>query len=225
VPLFTEVAASLFRPSRTRIQHATTAGSKKKARTWTGQFVCLADRNASKVPSSSDKVNLQRSGLGKKSIQFYLTDSEKNVRDKLVVEFEKLSGAGGFELLRCQSNCRHLDKLDCRWDVNSLKMNIGSQAKIYIRPIQADLDVNPVEDLDNQIKDTCSICNMDFPINNLRQHVQMCSGESLGLAIVSHAAATNHETTIVISDRRDTVVDELPDLDLVDVAQVFSEVS
>ncbi|KAH3781138.1 hypothetical protein DPMN_158963 [Dreissena polymorpha] len=96
-----------------------------------------------------------------------------------MVEFEILSGAGGFELLRCQSNCRQFEKLECRWDATSLKTNVGSQAKMYIRPIQKDLPLVPEEDSGNQIKEQCSFCNNEFPINNLRKHVELCIEEGL----------------------------------------------
>lgn len=184
--------------------------------------MCLSDKNAAKVPSSSEKVNLQRSGLGKKSIQFYLTDSESMVHEKLLAEFEKLSGAGGFELLRCQSNCRHLEKIECRWDVNSLKTNVGSQAKIYIRPIQKDLPIVPVEDSEIQIKETCSFCNKEFPINHLRKHIEMCIDEVMPIA----TQPATDEATVIVSESCEAVPpvdDELPDLSLYDVAEVISE--
>ena len=74
----------LFRPynqsgaNRGRSASAGRAGQKKKSsgkRTWTGQFVCLADRHARRAPSSAEKQVLQQAGLGLKKICFFVDDS------------------------------------------------------------------------------------------------------------------------------------------------------
>lgn len=56
-----------------------------------GETVCVSyRRKCIERAIVSDKVNLQRSELSKKSIQFYLTGTKKNVHDELVVEFAEL---------------------------------------------------------------------------------------------------------------------------------------
>jgi len=84
-------------------------------------------------------VLLQKAGLGVKKVQFLEEDRAE------IVEFPKLEMAGGFELLKCTAQSRSLDILDCDWEARSLRACVGSQAKLYIRPIQNSLSVESVE--------------------------------------------------------------------------------
>ena len=65
--------------------------------------------NAYKVPTTSEKILLQKSSLGSR-IQFLETDTEHDVRSKLmsVEGFPLLSMTGGFELLNCLSNSKRV---------------------------------------------------------------------------------------------------------------------
>ena len=66
----------LFQPYRSHPRHRgsgrpiDTPAEKNKSseskRSWTGQFVCLSDRNASRAPTSSEKQILKKAGLGLK---------------------------------------------------------------------------------------------------------------------------------------------------------------
>ena len=109
----------LFRPynqsgaNHGRSASAGRAGQKKKSskRTWTGQFVCLADRHACRAPSSAEKQVLQQAGLGLKKIRFFVDDSEVEVKEKLTSDilddngepmgFLQLKEAKEFEILSC----------------------------------------------------------------------------------------------------------------------------
>lgn len=77
VQRITEERRQLFQPyqrSRDRARgqsgSAGRVGKQKSSsrRTWTGQFLCLADRHAFKTPSSAEKQILQQAGLGTKKI-------------------------------------------------------------------------------------------------------------------------------------------------------------
>ena len=166
---------------------ANAAKKKEKKRTWTTTFVCLADRLAVKVPSSSEKQILQKAGLGIKRIKFEadndekavletITSSEVNSETGQTIGFPKLKECGGFELMNCIANCRNLSTLDCAWSVKSLKTNIGGQSRIYLRPIQKDLCTEPLtEETPCEIKEKCNVCGQDVLVRNLRTHVYMCS--------------------------------------------------
>ena len=114
--------------------------------------MCLADRLAVKVPSSSEKQILQKAGLGIKRIKFddekavleTITSSEVNSKTGQTIGFPKLIECGSFELMNCMANCRNLSTLDCAWSVKSLKANIGGLSHIYLRPIQKDLCTEPL---------------------------------------------------------------------------------
>ena len=68
--------------------------------------------------------------------------------------FQQLKDAGGFELLQCQSNCRKLSMITCPWTVKDLKANLGTQSKIYVRPIQHNLSTKPLKP-ENVVRGFC----------------------------------------------------------------------
>lgn len=89
-------------------------------------------------------------------------------------DFPQLKDVGGFELLHCQSNCRELQVISCPWSVEFLKKAIGTQGKIYIRPIQENLKVINITE-EGTFKESCSTCYNLFSISELREHVNQCS--------------------------------------------------
>ena len=113
------------------------AGKRKTSsqRTWTGQFVCLADRQACRVPSSTEKQILQQTGLGLKKIRLYVDDSEENVLEKLTsdtlgedglpIGFPQLKEGKGFELMTCVTNSRDLAVVKSSWSVEGLSVLTG----------------------------------------------------------------------------------------------------
>lgn len=57
-----------------------------------------------------------------------------------------------------------------------LKKVIGTQANIYIRPIQKNIKViNITEEGPSTLKESCSTCHKLFSITELRDHVNQCS--------------------------------------------------
>lgn len=50
-----------------------------------------------------------------------------------------------------------------------------SQAKIYIRPIQKDLSLSPLE----ESNDMCMQCKQNIVIHKLREHLKECLGTAL----------------------------------------------
>ena len=77
--LFNIRSSSSARGSRS----GTVRKKEGRKRTWTGNFLCLADRNAARVPSANEKQILQKAGLGIKKITFQYDDDEKAVVDKI----------------------------------------------------------------------------------------------------------------------------------------------
>ncbi|XP_065934567.1 uncharacterized protein [Magallana gigas] len=158
---------------------------RKVTRTWTMTVVCLADKESSRVPSSAEKEILFKAGLGTRKIQFLTSDTEADVLKTITsdrstengqtIGFPQLNNCGGFELLKCTQNSRELSLIDCEWSVSQLKTYLGSQTKIYIRPVQTSLSTTPIDN-NFQIKteEICKFCNKGFSIRNLRQHVKTC---------------------------------------------------
>ena len=58
--------------------------------------------------------------------------------------FSKLKSSGGFEILRTLQNGRTLTCIPNLWTSKDLKLNVGPQTRIYIRPIQHDLETVPI---------------------------------------------------------------------------------
>ena len=120
----------LFRPTGwRRARGAGAAGgrrysiaTKTKPRPWTGNFMCLANKFSTRIPNAEEKDLLTKAGLGYKKIKLDLEDSEEDVCKKLtsnektsdgdIMGFPKLKEAGGFEIMKCVSNCRDLSVIE-----------------------------------------------------------------------------------------------------------------
>ena len=121
---------------------------KTKVPTWTHTFVCLANKDQECIPEASERAELHLAGLGEKKIQLS-TDSDANaIHFELLEQFPKLSGGGGYELLRSERGQKLLTVPASGYTVSYLK-TVAHSAKIYVRPLQRDLSIeveNTVED-------------------------------------------------------------------------------
>ena len=169
---------NLFRPSRSRSAPYPRMKDARKGRTWTVNTMCLSQKDKNKIPTRQEKMVLQKAGLGTKRICFLISDNEKDVQKKLEDEFPKLKNIGGFELLYCQSNCRDLKVVTSKWNVEVLKTVLGSQAKLYVRPIQKCIELTEEENQEEpEIKEKCNNCQGLYSILELRKHVEECEVE------------------------------------------------
>lgn len=77
------------------------------------------------------------------------------------------------------SKDRKLVLIEGRWDVKSLKLNVGFQSKMYIRPIQKCLDTTELlqDGETSELKQSCMNCGEEFFVNELRTHVQTCNSD------------------------------------------------
>ncbi|CAC5404070.1 unnamed protein product [Mytilus coruscus] len=88
---------------------------------------------------------------------------------------DKAKGCGGIELLKCNQNSRDLQVIDCTWSVKKLKDYLGNQAKLYVRPIQKDLDMEPVQRSCNSRSEVkCNSCFKTFSVKDIREHTNTC---------------------------------------------------
>ena len=75
---------------------------------------------------------------GLKKIKVYLEDDEQTVIGKITSEtqdaagfsigFPQLKTCGGFELMRCATNCRDLSIISCAWNAKDLCSSLGGWA-------------------------------------------------------------------------------------------------
>lgn len=91
-----------------------------------------------KVPTSMEREVLFKAGLGYKKIQLCEEDKEDDMMEKLTNEnnFYQLKNIGGFELLRCKSNCRELCAIDCPWTVSDKKLLLGAKQNFIFVPFR-----------------------------------------------------------------------------------------
>ena len=159
----------------------TSSKKQKKKHGWTASFVCLADNNTEKIPTAAEKEILRKCGLGLKRIFLEDTDSEEMVINKLMSEeldveseetqgYTQLKTAGGIELMRTQQNSRKLSVIEGPYSSKELKLKVGCQAKIYIRPIQCSLSTKPIKtDVKKpEVKAECQNCHKSFYMCEIR---------------------------------------------------------
>lgn len=127
-------------------------GSKKKMprnATWTHTFVCLADTTQDLVPNCDERAKLMMAGVGEKKIQLIVDSDAQDINCEISSQFPKLRNAGGFELLRAQEGGGKLFSAivvpQAGYSVGYLK-TVVHNAKIYIRPLQRDLSLEPDND-------------------------------------------------------------------------------
>ncbi|CAC5420890.1 unnamed protein product [Mytilus coruscus] len=140
-----------------------------------GTFVCLANRKQSKIPKGTEKTVLFRCGLGLRRISVNLNFTAEQLFNAIEDIYPKIKGSGGFEFLRCGQNCRDLQVLEYNWCPVELRNNIGSQAKIYLRPVQKDLETLTLhEEVEPTQTETCKFCKQNNNLRELRDHIKSC---------------------------------------------------
>ena len=109
-------------------------------------YVQFVTRN---LPDCNERALLQIAGLGEKRVTILANSEAPEVYEELVVAFPKLSNAGGFELMRVpEGGSKQLEVIaapETGYTVSYLKAVIH-HAKIYIRPLQRDLCLEPVKE-------------------------------------------------------------------------------
>lgn len=117
---------------------------KKKLKTWSHTFVCLSSPTQNEPPDSKTRAKLQLASLGEKRLSFFYDGGPEELHEELMQQYPKLSSGGGYELLRASGN-RKLEIIPVPQEgcsVNFLRSVVHS-AKVYVRPIQRDLDMTP----------------------------------------------------------------------------------
>ena len=140
-----------------------------------------------KIPTQTEKVVLQKAGLGFNKTKFDLGADEVSVynqlksscsgnfqSDELTSGYSQLQNCGSFELMKCIPNCEVLKPLEYQMSAKNLKAAAG-QGKIYIRLIQRSVSVltlkseaSPCET--SALKEKCVHCHKESPPNVLRSH-------------------------------------------------------
>ncbi len=91
------------------------------------------------------KAKLSLACLGEKSLSVFLYGGAEDLDYELLDHFPRLANGGGYELLR--SSGKDLVVIDMPavgYSAEYLK-SVVTSAKIYVRPMQKDLDLSPVD--------------------------------------------------------------------------------
>ena len=130
-----------------RVFNAKTGTYFWKRETWTHRFVCLAQKDQIFAPSQEQKESLRVAGLGEKKIILNKGLCASDVMSEVIKEYPKPAEGGGFELLGSGNRLRDLVLITPPpggYSVPFLKDSGIGQSVIYIRPIQTDLNLDPV---------------------------------------------------------------------------------
>ncbi|CAC5363784.1 unnamed protein product [Mytilus coruscus] len=109
-------------------------------------FTRLVTESSQKYQKEQKETVLFRCGLGLRRITVKLNYTVEQLFNAIEAIYPKLKGSGGFDFLRSGQNCRDLQVIECNWCPVELRNNMGSQAKIYLIPVQKDLETLPLRE-------------------------------------------------------------------------------
>ena len=143
---------NIFRPQvsqqRSRSVSVPRKAKKRKLQFWEHCFCCLASTTQCSPPGPMDRGRLMQAGLGGETLSIMESADAEDLHHDLLEAFPKLRAGGGYELLRTsERNNRTLDVIPpplSGYTVAYFK-SVAGQAKIYVRPLQKDLDLTPTQ--------------------------------------------------------------------------------
>ena len=89
--------------------------------------------------------------------------------------FPKLKLVGRFELMTTLQSSRTSSVIDGPYTAKELKMKVGCQARLYVRPFQCCLSIKPTKMKTNlqEVKVECHKCH-EFVLCETRKHTEKC---------------------------------------------------
>ncbi|XP_052242055.1 uncharacterized protein LOC127852211 [Dreissena polymorpha] len=137
--------------------------------------------------------------------------SESVNEQNVTLGFPQLKDSGGVELLRTGQHCRYLKIIGCKWNSSELKSCLGSQARIYIRPVQKSLSTKPINavSMEEECKSECESCKKEFPMRDLRHHLLYCTNIASDKSVEIAPSTVTGELSI---NRNLMLTEDLPDL-------------
>lgn len=186
-----QAVRNIFTPYSVRQASSGRSGSRSRTRTsagpvsyWSHRFCLLSCSTQESAPTREEKQILFDAGLGEKKITFLKDSCPESFQSKLEEVFPKLTGCGGFELLRSNIGSRvalELLKMPPNGFTSNYlanESNLG-QAMCYIRPIQRNIStlIDCAQDYaeSSERVEECLKCNKMVKVSALRSHVQSCN--------------------------------------------------
>ena len=151
---------------------------KKRKIVWDHEFVCLSYCGEETPPSPLCKAELIRAGLGPRKVSISEDVDGEEFRDAIFNSFPGLKDGGGFQLLRTKHGTNRelcvIPLPKSGYTVHYIR-SVAGQAKIYIRPIQKDLSLEPLLDnIEAEPNEKCLSCGKSIPLHLLPLHVDKC---------------------------------------------------
>ena len=120
----------------------------KKPTSWVKEAACLLYKHQVKPPTTEERIKLARVGLGAKELTFDSNGDAFHVHSVIMKHYPELEGCGGYSLMRLGSGSNELVNITPQKGgvmcVSYLR-DVLKSAKLYIRPLQKDLDASPLE--------------------------------------------------------------------------------
>lgn len=128
-----------------RRTRGSSCGKVKWIPTCTLKFFCLFQANAIKPPTAvKERTALLNASLGDATIQFQMDSSTLECHQQIVSKFPKLLQTGYELLLYQRGEDAGFYNIPSPYTLQQMRDTAGS-SKIYLRPLQKDLDESPVE--------------------------------------------------------------------------------
>ena len=139
-------------------------------------------------------------GQGLKELQFDIDGGPVHIQKVIMEKYQQLDAGGGYSLLRLAKNSHKLEEIETAnggLTVPYLK-DIVRQAKLYIRPLQCEIEGDDVKPTVTQVRqqssqrqvhcctmgaiciqitepeEKCLKCNCTMPLSVLMRHVKEC---------------------------------------------------
>lgn len=116
-------------------------GKRKGPPTWKKECICLHFMDQTWKPTSEEKIELAKIGLGLAEVVFQSDGDGAHIHRVLLQKFPVLETCGGYALMRLAENSHNMVEIegpDSGLSVGYLK-DILNHAKLYIRPLQKDI--------------------------------------------------------------------------------------
>lgn len=170
-------SSSNWRPSTSKKRKRTPAAKATKSKLIVRKFVCLSDKDQVETPDSEETRELLLAGLGETKLSVPEEATEIEIREVVMKTFPKLREAGGFEFMYSEPRKRELKVIPPGPSGLTMKFLVSfiGQGKVFVRPIQQDLDCTPPFETTMVQKETCKRCLVTLDVYSLRKHHAICS--------------------------------------------------
>ena len=180
VPLNSNMLQQRAAPNR----NAKAPKRRKSGKEMSTKFFCLANTTQEDVPNNDEKQQLLVAGLGEKKVTLQSDSSPSDLVAAIKETYPKLTDSGGYEFMYAKASSRQLfiiDEGENGYTIEFLERFVG-QGRVYIRPIQCNLDLKAMvkaKDQGEKLEEICNHCMNIFPMNKLREHLYLCPAKNM----------------------------------------------